>query len=72
MIIGYNVVDLVVIFKILLILEVVVVLGNKVVESLRVQDFFEVLIMLINEIGFEISFFDVIVKIFIIIVLFNF
>uniref|UniRef100_A0A8D2EL30 Interleukin enhancer-binding factor 2 n=1 Tax=Theropithecus gelada TaxID=9565 RepID=A0A8D2EL30_THEGE len=56
---GHNVADLV----ILPTLEAVAALGNKVVESLRAQDPSEVLTMLTNETGFEISSSDATVKI---------
>nr|KAF6500952.1 hypothetical protein HJG59_007975 [Molossus molossus] len=60
---GHNVADLVVIRKVLPTLEAVAALGDKVEESLRVQETFEVLTMLTNEIGFEISSSDATVKI---------
>uniref|UniRef100_A0A6Q2ZIW6 DZF domain-containing protein n=1 Tax=Esox lucius TaxID=8010 RepID=A0A6Q2ZIW6_ESOLU len=63
MISGHNVADLVVILKILPSLETVTALGNKVVETLRTQDPSEVLSMLPNETGFEISSADATVKI---------
>uniref|UniRef100_A0A8C5KG94 DZF domain-containing protein n=1 Tax=Jaculus jaculus TaxID=51337 RepID=A0A8C5KG94_JACJA len=52
---GHEVADLGVILKVLPALEAVAALGNKVVESLRAQDPSEVLTMLTNETGFEIS-----------------
>ena len=57
---GHNVV---VILKILPTLEAAAALGNEVVESLRAQDPSEVLTMLTNETGFEISSSDATVKI---------
>ena len=60
---GYNVDDLVVILKILPTLEAVAALRNKVMESLGAQDPAEVLTMLIEETGFEISSSDATVKI---------
>ncbi|CAJ0922372.1 unnamed protein product [Ranitomeya imitator] len=60
---GHNVADLVVILKILPTLEAVSALGMKVVETLRTQDPSEILTMLTNETGFEISSADSTVKI---------
>uniref|UniRef100_H3CHE0 Interleukin enhancer binding factor 2 n=1 Tax=Tetraodon nigroviridis TaxID=99883 RepID=H3CHE0_TETNG len=60
---GHNVADLVVILKILPHPVEAVAAGNKVVETLRTQDPTEVLSMLTNETGFEISSADATVKI---------
>uniref|UniRef100_A0A8C7LM07 DZF domain-containing protein n=1 Tax=Oncorhynchus mykiss TaxID=8022 RepID=A0A8C7LM07_ONCMY len=60
---GHNVADLAVILKILPSVETVTALGTKVVETLRTQDPSEVLSMLPNETGFEISSADATVKI---------
>uniref|UniRef100_A0A8C8FXS9 DZF domain-containing protein n=1 Tax=Oncorhynchus tshawytscha TaxID=74940 RepID=A0A8C8FXS9_ONCTS len=60
---GHNVADLAVILKILPSVETVTALGTKVVETLRTQDPLEVLSMLPNETGFEISLADATVKI---------
>ncbi|KAB0382376.1 hypothetical protein FD755_004293, partial [Muntiacus reevesi] len=60
---GHDVADLVVILNILPTLEAVASLGNKVVESQRVLDPSEVLIVLTEETGFEISSSDATVKI---------
>lgn len=60
---GHDVADLVVILKILPTLEAVAALGNKVVESPRALDPSEVLTVLTNETGFEISSSDATVKI---------
>ncbi|KAL5011892.1 hypothetical protein ScPMuIL_010443 [Solemya velum] len=59
---GHNVADLVVMFKTLPTKEAVASLGNKIVEDLRVQDPNEVLTMLTNDSGFEISSADATVK----------
>uniref|UniRef100_A0A4W5MEZ5 Interleukin enhancer binding factor 2 n=2 Tax=Hucho hucho TaxID=62062 RepID=A0A4W5MEZ5_9TELE len=60
---GHNVADLAVILKILPSVETVTALGTKVVETLRTQDPSEVLSMLPNKTGFEISSADATVKI---------
>lgn len=60
---GHNLADLVVILKILPTLEAVAALGNKIVESPRALDPSEVLTVLTNETGFEISSSDATVKI---------
>ncbi|KAB0349876.1 hypothetical protein FD754_014733, partial [Muntiacus muntjak] len=60
---GHNVVDLVVILNILPTLEAVASLGNKVMERPRVLDPSEVLTVLTEETGFEISSSDATVKI---------
>uniref|UniRef100_A0A8C7LRQ9 DZF domain-containing protein n=1 Tax=Oncorhynchus mykiss TaxID=8022 RepID=A0A8C7LRQ9_ONCMY len=60
---GHNVADLAVILKILPSVETETALATKVVETLRTQDPLEVLSMLLNETGFEISLADATVKI---------
>ncbi|MBZ3878315.1 Interleukin enhancer-binding factor 2 [Sciurus carolinensis] len=60
---GHNVADLVVTLKILPTLEALAALGEKVVESLRAQHPSEVLTMLNDETGLEISSSDAAVKI---------
>lgn len=59
---GNNVADIVVMLKTLPTKEAVAVLGNKIVEDLRTQDPDEVLTMLTNDTGFEISSSDATVK----------
>ncbi|XP_014780477.1 interleukin enhancer-binding factor 2 homolog isoform X1 [Octopus bimaculoides] len=59
---GHNVADMVVILKTLPTKEAVAALGNKVADDLRTADPHEVLSMLTNESGFEISYSDVSVK----------
>ncbi|XP_041355583.1 interleukin enhancer-binding factor 2 homolog isoform X2 [Gigantopelta aegis] len=57
-----NIADIVVMFKTLPTKEAVAALGNKVLEELKVQDPNEVLSMLTNDTGFEISSADASVK----------
>nr|XP_022303481.1 interleukin enhancer-binding factor 2-like [Crassostrea virginica] len=59
---GNNVADIVVMLKTLPTKEAVAVLGNKIVDDLRSQDPEEVLTMLTNDTGFEISSSDATVK----------
>ncbi|KAK3096255.1 hypothetical protein FSP39_025018 [Pinctada imbricata] len=59
---GHNVADIVVMLKTLPTKEAVAALGNKIVEDLRVADPQEVLSMLTNDSGFEISSADATVK----------
>jgi interleukin enhancer-binding factor 2 len=60
---GHNVADVVVIFKTLPTLEAVQVLANKVIEEMKLKDPHEVLTMLTNESGFEISSSEATVKV---------
>ncbi|KAK6178502.1 interleukin enhancer-binding factor 2 homolog isoform X2 [Patella vulgata] len=59
---GSNVADIIVMLKTLPTKEAVAALGNKVLEELKVQEPQEVLSMLTNETGFEISSADASVK----------
>jgi len=60
---GHNVADIVVIFKTLPTLEAVQVLANKVIEEMKLKDPHEVLTMLTNDSGFEISSSEATVKV---------
>lgn len=60
---GHNVADIVVILKTLPTVEAVQVLGNKIIEEIRQSDPHEVLTMLTNESGFEISSSEATVKV---------
>lgn len=60
---GHNVADVVVIFKTLPTLEAVQVLANKVIEDMKLKDPHEVLTMLTNDSGFEVSSSEATVKV---------
>ncbi|CAH1790118.1 unnamed protein product [Owenia fusiformis] len=63
MTIGQNIADVVVILKTLPTTEAVAALGNKVIEDLRTSDPAEILSMLTNDSGFEVSSSEATVKV---------